>query len=284
MKAYVIVIIIVVVVLVVVAIALTIWYLDRKAITQKACKNRQCGKDKTGLINCGTCSGNQKCQNGLCVNPSCSSDSDCASGQSCVNQQCETKCTSDTNCPSGQKCIDQICKTGPTPGICKVSTDCPNLEVCVNSACTCPSGYQVDNNVCHISSLTLHDCKGVLNLSDGNYCVAMTYLTSSSANVQTLDGKNSATIDLTTIIQEDSKNGTYYLITVGNSKTVNNAVILYVTRDGQVIPVTATYSGGSFSNWQILNDDKFNVTPSSLDINSLMGSLINPVIKPFYVS
>ncbi len=104
----------------------------------------------------------------------CSTDSDCASGESCVNGGCQgNSCQADTDCPSGEACRNGSC-TGGTGGgagggggcsgmncgggsgggtgggtgggcsgancACQVDTDCASGEACRNGVCTTGTG------------------------------------------------------------------------------------------------------------------------------------------------
>lgn len=88
----------------------------------------------------------------------CTTDSDCISGQICVNGSCVTAdCTSSSDCPSGDLCIKGKCITSVLP--CKANTDCPAGLVCTNGACElgqdctsnsdCPSGQNCNTTIGH---------------------------------------------------------------------------------------------------------------------------------------
>ena len=76
------------------------------------------------------CPTGQTCVNGACViatvtTTTCASDSDCATGQTCVNSYCATiipitpptaaTCTSDSQCSNGQTCVNGSCATTAVP-------------------------------------------------------------------------------------------------------------------------------------------------------------------------
>ncbi len=68
---------------------------------------------------------------GLCVpgtSPGCTSDAECASGESCVNGACQPStppgCTSDAECASGESCVNGACQPSTPPSECAVDADC----------------------------------------------------------------------------------------------------------------------------------------------------------------
>lgn len=49
----------------------------------------------------------------------------------------DKKCTGDSDCPSGQICVDGVCITKPSG--CKGDSDCPSGQVCKNGVCVTPT-------------------------------------------------------------------------------------------------------------------------------------------------
>lgn len=84
--------------------------------------------------------------------PRCRENTDCPSGEICVDGNCVTPtetatvtptpigfCDRDQDCPDGEVCVDHHCVT-PTPtatpiGFCDRNDDCPNGELCVDHHC-----------------------------------------------------------------------------------------------------------------------------------------------------
>jgi hypothetical protein len=58
------------------------------------------------------CSGTQFCIDGVCQEPSCTSDSECPAGYQCLaSGACkkDVECETDTDCPPGKSCVDYRC-------------------------------------------------------------------------------------------------------------------------------------------------------------------------------
>jgi Cys-rich repeat protein len=112
--------------------------------------------------------------------PGCRDNSDCPSGEVCVDGHCLTAtptttptppgfCNDDHDCPAGQVCVDHHCVTPtatPTPpGFCNEDHDCPAGQVCVDHHCVTPT----PTPQCHDSS----DCPSGEVCVDG-MCVTAT--------------------------------------------------------------------------------------------------------------
>jgi len=100
----------------------------------------QCANAKCLANNSATCS---LCQSGSneyagypdCLNPECTSDSDCSStgggGGTCNNGFCGVKCKANTDCSKGeQSCINGICYKQ-----CSKDDNCPAGKMCTNGVC-----------------------------------------------------------------------------------------------------------------------------------------------------
>jgi|GEM_PF-5158843 len=74
------------------------------------------------------------CENAHCLDPECSSDSDCGSGEECKDNVCVEKpeCLTDADCKDNQKCLDNKCVFNPE---CTSDNDCELDEICQNNVC-----------------------------------------------------------------------------------------------------------------------------------------------------
>jgi peptidoglycan-associated lipoprotein len=64
--------------------------------------------------------------------PKCDTDSDCHTGEFCVNGLCQ-QCRGDQDCPAGQSCSSGACS--PIPGYCTSASDCGPGQDCQNNTC-----------------------------------------------------------------------------------------------------------------------------------------------------
>ncbi len=65
--------------------------------------------------------------------PNCQNDTQCHTGEFCVNGTCQ-QCRPDANdCPSGQQCTDGRCE--PVEGYCTSTSDCGAGQECRNNRC-----------------------------------------------------------------------------------------------------------------------------------------------------
>lgn len=76
-------------------------------------------------------------ESGYCTKK-CSTDNDCACGESCFERKCRAKCNKNQACAQGQLCNRGVCIPG-----CRSNSDCPNEESCVNRKCANPCGRGV---------------------------------------------------------------------------------------------------------------------------------------------
>ncbi|HEY8076749.1 MAG TPA: hypothetical protein VIF62_21635 [Labilithrix sp.] len=97
----------------------------------------QCSSD----TDCPTPAGS-KCLSGQCVAPAdqCADQTQCPSGDQCVQGACTPSCNGGTPCPTGFSCNpDQhVCTGNPTP--CTTSASCSGGDVCVEQHCVAPCG------------------------------------------------------------------------------------------------------------------------------------------------
>lgn len=81
------------------------------------------------------------------VHGSCTTDSQCAPGHSCLLGACRDGCTSDAECGSGARCLKAIGSSACIP----YATDCGE---------GCPEGTQCEHKTCRTSCETVNDCAG----------------------------------------------------------------------------------------------------------------------------
>ncbi|MCA9749190.1 MAG: hypothetical protein KC414_08790, partial [Romboutsia sp.] len=82
------------------------------------------------------CPTGQFCLNGVCTANQCNNSSDCPNGLTCSNNRCILPgCSSDSDCEPGNICSRGLC----IPGIvCDVSKPCPTGTICRNGYCRVP--------------------------------------------------------------------------------------------------------------------------------------------------
>lgn len=105
---------------------------------KKRCK-RKCNKKKNPPVNPSSCSSNTNCAGGqICINARCTStctgNGQCAAGQVCLNGACTTACTSNANCAGGQVCVNGGCTNA-----CLDSGDCTGGQICIEGVCGTPN-------------------------------------------------------------------------------------------------------------------------------------------------
>ncbi|XP_026669631.1 neurogenic locus notch homolog protein 1-like, partial [Ceratina calcarata] len=151
---------------------------DVECQENSACLNNQC-QDPCSLPD--VCGVNAKCSvvnhQKLCVCPTpllgdpligckqaflpCTTDQECATGQTCFGKSCYATCRSDANCLSDERCDGGICKA-----ICNSDDHCVANQICQNRLCdigcrsdnACPNDESCVNNKCR------NPCEG------GNAC------------------------------------------------------------------------------------------------------------------
>lgn len=81
----------------------------------------------------------------------CVRATDCAVGESCVNNSCkapaEAECSSNKPCPSGQECRNFACVAANVPE-CTTRTDCASGELCIDGNCEAAAVACVFNAEC----------------------------------------------------------------------------------------------------------------------------------------
>jgi Cys-rich repeat protein len=71
------------------------------------CENSKCVQKCTGDLQCQSTGSGRKCAGGKCV--ACASDSDCSSGQQCLNAKCQAPCQTDGDCAGFDRCLAGKC-------------------------------------------------------------------------------------------------------------------------------------------------------------------------------
>lgn len=88
------------------------------------------------------------CNNGAGLE--CIKATDCALGESCVNNKCAkpdgVECTRDAQCADGKSCVNAKCTAANAPGSCVTRADCAADQLCINGAC------EKENNTCVFNS------------------------------------------------------------------------------------------------------------------------------------
>ena len=130
--------------------------------------------------------------------PRCRENTDCPSGQVCVDGECVTAtptptpigfCEDNNDCPPGQVCVNHQCVTPtPTPvaptrtntpiGFCNDTEDCPPGQVCLNHECVTPTPTP--------------QCRENPDCPSGQVCVDGTCVTATPTVTPTLTPKRSS--------------------------------------------------------------------------------------------
>lgn len=108
---------------------------------QEYCRivDSRCAKPCAGV----SCTGNNQCVDGQCLNDPCAGKS-CAAGEICVNGTCEKdRCTTGSVCKHGRVCNGQnTCQDDPCQGV-----TCPDPQhVCKRGQCVPPDSCTCDGN------------------------------------------------------------------------------------------------------------------------------------------
>ena len=192
------------------------------------------------------CATGQTCTGGKCVtSTTCTSDSGCATGQTCTGGKCvtSTTCTSDSGCATGQTC---------TSGKCVTSTGCTTDSNCATGQ-TCTSGKCVTSTTCTSDS----GCASGKTCTNGK-CVTSTTCTSDSgcATGQTCIGGKCVNDTTPPVISNPKPTGT---LTSGSGVTLSvatdeNATCKYDTTDKDFDSMANTFGGaGTKSHSQALS-------------------------------
>ncbi len=97
------------------------WYLWYKTSQDK---KKQCTQNSD-------CSSGQECVDKKCVTPSqCTKDSECKTGEVCLNKKCMKGCDNSSQCGTDEICVSEKCVKG-----CNNTKPCLSGEKCVGGAC-----------------------------------------------------------------------------------------------------------------------------------------------------
>ena len=136
--------------------------------------DKQCDNQCTAeSVNCpctsdGECTSPQKCVSGadgqnVCVNVSCSLDTDCGNGQVCQDETCvdaNQSCTTNDDCGNGQVCQDETCVDANQS--CTTNDDCGNGQVCQDETCVDANQSCTTNDDCQANESCVDDqCKSL---------------------------------------------------------------------------------------------------------------------------
>ncbi len=87
----------------------------------------------------------------------------------------EQSCSQDTDCPSGDICLDGTCST-PGTDECAINLDCSNGQVCNNGTCEDPSGcvtsFDCDGFFCDADGTCATTCDDTIACGAGYVCDA----------------------------------------------------------------------------------------------------------------
>lgn len=112
--------------------------------------NSNCVQDCQSCSSTTNCNSGEECVNGFCNQISCSQTNTCAQGQTCSNGICQvTECSSSNPCFTGQ--------------VCDSNNNCQTANLCTNT--NCPSGQTCQSGVCVQQS-----CIEDSSCSSGSYC------------------------------------------------------------------------------------------------------------------
>lgn len=125
------------------------------------------------------CAVGESCVNNNCKGPNdaqCDSNNPCASGQTCRNFACVAvdapECTTRTDCRSGEICIDGNCEAAAAEG-CVFNAECDG-GMCVDGTClsTCTSNAQCGSGEnCRAGLCEPAECRRTADCGGGEICV-----------------------------------------------------------------------------------------------------------------
>jgi hypothetical protein len=115
------------------------------------------------------CPSGQYCLDNLCLD-GCNFDFECGSGKVCADGKCVASCSDTSPCPTGYACVSGACQIDATNPQCTSPADCGGMP-CVDNLCTtgctantdCPSGQ-----LCSSQTHTCFDDPSPKPLCGGN--------------------------------------------------------------------------------------------------------------------
>ena len=140
-----------------------------------------CGSDIPAYEGCqkdSDCSTGQKCINSKCVIGGCKTISDCPPNQNCIGGVCvqipSNSCNVDSDCSVGQKCVNNKCVV---QGICQTNKDCLPNQSCINGICINSQGNcSIDPTICPLNTTCVAgDCVSIkcskdMDCIDDQFC------------------------------------------------------------------------------------------------------------------
>ncbi len=132
------------------------------------------------------CATGQTCTGGKCVtSTTCTSDSGCATGQTCTGGKCvtSTTCTSDSGCATGQTCTSGKCVTSTgctTDSNCATGQTCTSGKCVTSTTCTSDSGCATGQTCTSGKCVTSTGCTTDSNCSTGQTCTSGKCVTSTT--------------------------------------------------------------------------------------------------------
>ncbi len=130
--------------------------------------------DDLECVGASDCAVGESCVNNTCQGPSnaeCNADSDCAGGQKCSGYQCVDQCVAG-DCGDGEMCIDGECVRETIS--CVFNADCPDDARCVDGQCAATCSESDDcgaNERCRQGVCEYIECYQTSDCSAGQVCV-----------------------------------------------------------------------------------------------------------------
>ncbi|MDP2973571.1 MAG: beta-galactosidase, partial [Candidatus Diapherotrites archaeon] len=149
--------------------------------TGYCCNNIHQTTHCTALCGTTTCTAEQICCNGTCIEPECSADANCSSGQHCTsNNPCTGQCIDcDVNCSSNTQCNDNNPDTNDT---CENPASCDSY--CKNEPLTCNGIVCQTGQICCNNTCTTPTCTTTSQCNDNDACTRDSCTTAGTCTAQ----------------------------------------------------------------------------------------------------